>query len=209
MASEENTQGRQVAPTQRKGKKLGRRSDVYQHFTPNDRKTWWSCNFCGEVVGADTEEHGTGNLWKHHRKCKGRGEESQSHPTSSSPRPQPQPQPQLQPSGPGESSDRREPAGLDDQEASRDLARMIALHGHDPSVVEDDYFRSFVRRLNPQFKLPSRDAIEDLCCDIFRSHWLDMYNSCRNAPGRISVAWRSASWAATVLGKMHGLWCRS
>jgi len=188
MASEENTQGRQVAPTQRKGKKLARRSDMYQLFTPNDRKTWWSCNFCGEVVVADTEEHGTGNLWKHHRKCKGRGEESQSHPTSSSPRPQPQPQPQLQPSGPGESSDRREPAGLDDQEASRDLARMIALHGHDPSVLEDDHFRSFVRRLNPQFKLPSRDAIEDLCCDIFRSHWWDMYDSCTNAPGRISVA---------------------
>ncbi|XP_039852676.1 zinc finger BED domain-containing protein RICESLEEPER 1-like isoform X1 [Panicum virgatum] len=188
MASEENTQGRQVAPTQRKGKKLAPRSGMYQHFTPNDQKTLWSCKFCGDKVGADTNKHGTTNLWKHHRKCKGRGGgmESQSHPTSSSPppRPQPQPQPQLQPSDPGESSDRREPAGLDDQEASRDLARMIALHGHDPSVLEDDHFRSFVRRLNPQFKLPSREDIEDLCCDIFQIHKTNMHDSCRNASGR-------------------------
>jgi len=40
---------------------------------------------------------------------------------------------------------------------------MIVLHGYDPSVVEDDYFRSFVRRLNPQFKLPSLIDIEHMC----------------------------------------------
>ena len=49
---------------------------MYQHFTPTDRETWWSCNNCGEKVGADTNKHGTTNLWKHHRKCKGRGGES-------------------------------------------------------------------------------------------------------------------------------------
>ncbi|KAG2576436.1 hypothetical protein PVAP13_6NG037266 [Panicum virgatum] len=163
MASEENTQG-QGPPRQRKGKKLAPRSTVYQHFTQNNnQKTWWSCKYCGEVVGADTNKHGTTNLWKHHRKCKGRGGESQSHPTSSWPlKPQLQSQPQP-PSGPGGESSCHEPAGLDDQEASRDLARMIVLHGYDPSVVEDDYFRSFVRGLNPQFKLPSRIDIEHMC----------------------------------------------
>jgi len=76
MASEENTQG-QGPPRQRKGKKLAPRSTVYQHFTQNNnQKTWWSCKYCGEVVGADTNKHGTTNLWKHHRKCKGRGGES-------------------------------------------------------------------------------------------------------------------------------------
>ena len=86
----------------------------------------------------------------------------------------PQPQPQ--------------PAGLDDEDPSRDLARMIALHGHDPSVVEDDYFRSFVRRLSPQLKLPSRDAIEGMCYDIFDLHRWPMILSRRKAPGRISLA---------------------
>jgi len=189
MASEENnTQGQVPAPPRHRKRKT--RSIMYQHFTPNDLETRWSCKDCGVEVGASkTNKHGTGNLRKHHRKCKGRGgdgESQHSHPTSSS-LPLLQPQPQLLPSGPGESSC-REPAGLDDQEASRDLARMIALHGHDPSVVEDDYFRSFVRRLNPQFKLPSRDAIEDLCCDIFQIHRLDMLESCLYAAGRLSLA---------------------
>lgn len=49
------------------------------------------------------------------------------------------------------------------EEATADLARMIALHGYDPSIIEDSYFKSFVRRLNPDFQLPSRAAIEDIC----------------------------------------------
>ncbi|KAM0868115.1 hypothetical protein ACQ4PT_041544 [Festuca glaucescens] len=51
-------------------------------------------------------------------------------------------------------------------EAAADLARMIALHGYDPSIVEDSYFKSFVRRLNPDFQVPSRAAIEDICDDV-------------------------------------------
>jgi hypothetical protein len=43
---------------------------------------------------------------------------------------------------------------------------MIALHGYDPSIVEDSYFKSFVRRLNPDFQVPSRAAIEDICDDV-------------------------------------------
>lgn len=36
--------------------------------------------------------------------------------------------------------------GLDyeEEKARRDLARMIAVHGHHPSVVEGRHFRSFV-----------------------------------------------------------------
>jgi hypothetical protein len=49
------------------------------------------------------------------------------------------------------------------EKATADLARMIALHGYDPSIVEDSYFRSFVRRLNPDFQVPSRAAIEYIC----------------------------------------------
>ena len=46
---------------------------MYQHFMPNDREARWSCNYCSEVVGADTNKHGTTNLWKHRKKCRGRG----------------------------------------------------------------------------------------------------------------------------------------
>ncbi|CAD6266475.1 unnamed protein product [Miscanthus lutarioriparius] len=52
---------------------------------------------------------------------------------------------------------------VDEKDAIRDLARMIGLHGYDPLVVEDDHFRSFVHRLNPGFKLPSRCKIEEMC----------------------------------------------
>ncbi|CAL5008789.1 unnamed protein product [Urochloa decumbens] len=165
-----------------------RRSPVFEHFTcfkdaqGNDKA---QCKHCGLQLGANTK-NGTSNLRTHVRICKARDGES-SHPTSS---PLPLPLPQLlelQPSGPGESSD-REPAGLDKDEASRDLARMIALHGYDPSVVEDDYFRSFVRRLNPQFEVPSREAIEKMCAGIFRDSWKVLDFSNVYGSGKASLA---------------------
>ncbi|KAG2581322.1 zinc finger BED domain-containing protein RICESLEEPER 1-like [Panicum virgatum] len=158
------------------------RSPVWEHFThvedERGKLVEAECKHCSKRF---VTEHGTASMRKHvgSTTCKGRVGQ-----------PQPQPQTQLLLSGPGESSCREPAVGLEleDEEASRDLARMIALHGYDPSVVEDDYFRSFVRRLNPQFKLPSRDAIEEICPDIFRRHWGGMLDSCLYAPGRLSLA---------------------
>lgn len=59
---------------------------------------------------------------------------------------------------------------VDEKDAIRDLARMVGLHGYDPLVVEDDHFRSFVHRLNPGFKLPSRCKIEEMCAGIFKDN---------------------------------------
>ncbi|CAN6356022.1 unnamed protein product, partial [Urochloa humidicola] len=53
------------------------------------------------------------------------------------------------------------------EEARNQLARMIALNGHDPSLVEDDIFRSFVGSLNPRFTVPSRREVEEICDGVF------------------------------------------
>ncbi|CAN6360902.1 unnamed protein product, partial [Urochloa humidicola] len=53
------------------------------------------------------------------------------------------------------------------EEARNQLARMIALNGHDPSLVEDDIFRSFVGSLNPRFTVPSRREVEEICDVVF------------------------------------------
>jgi hypothetical protein len=65
---------------------------------------------------------------------------------------------------------------------------MIALHGYDPSFVEDGYFRSFVRRLNPEFEVPSRVAIEEMCDGIFDEARRHSFSRIRRAPGRVSLA---------------------
>jgi hypothetical protein len=55
----------------------------------------------------------------------------------------------------------------DVEKAEYHLARMIALRGYDPSIVDDDCFRSFVQCLNPEFRVPSRADIEAACDSIF------------------------------------------
>nr|AWA44931.1 HAT family dimerization domain containing protein [Saccharum spontaneum] len=82
----------------------------------------------------------------------------------------------------------REHGREDDEKASNHLAQLIALHGYDPAVVEDDCFRSFVRSLNPDFKLPSRMDMEEMCDAIFDQAREDVFSRLRRAPGRVSLA---------------------
>lgn len=157
MAEEGTTRGR-------KGARMKRRAGVWVHFTETrdgDGNVTAECKECkARLVG----DHGTSSLWKHAELCHGA--------VRSPKRPkQQQQQPPCDPSrsGCGSSPEREPGAGLeedDDEEASRDLARMIALHGFDPSIVEDDHFMRFLRRLNPGFKVPSRCDIEEMCDGI-------------------------------------------
>jgi len=81
--------------------------------------------------------------------------------------------------------------GLQDKisaSSSADLARMIALSGYDPSVVEDGYFRSFVRSLDPGFEVPSRVAIEEMCDGIFDEARRELNSKLWRAPARVSLA---------------------
>lgn len=89
-------------------------------------------------------------------------------------------------SGPSESSDRE--SNRQQQEAIEQLARMITLQGSDPSFVENKHFRSFVEILDPEFRVPSRSAIEQMghgILDEAKRNHLDMI---RRAPGKFSLA---------------------
>nr|AWA44933.1 HAT family dimerization domain containing protein [Saccharum spontaneum] len=91
----------------------------------------------------------------------------------------------LSPECPGGSLDRA--CGLQ-KEASKHLAQMIALRGYDPSLLEDDCFRSFVASINPKFKVPSRMDMEEICDGVFDERRKDLFDMIRHAPGRLSLA---------------------
>ncbi|XP_039852653.1 zinc finger BED domain-containing protein RICESLEEPER 2-like isoform X2 [Panicum virgatum] len=178
-------------PGRRPRRVARRRSGVYEHFTRfsdgdgNDRAR---CRRCQLVLGASTR-NGTSTLWAHVRICW--GEEAAAAAAAAArraPRP-PVPGPS---SSRGSSRGRLETDGdgLRDKSASSsaDLARMIALRGYDPSFVEDGYFRSFVRSLNPGFEVPSRVAIEEMCDVIFDEAREELFSRLRRAPGRVSLA---------------------
>ncbi|PVH36198.1 hypothetical protein PAHAL_6G019600 [Panicum hallii] len=187
-AEEEQSAQVQGQPGRRPRRVARRRSGVYEHFTRfsdgdgNDRAR---CTRCQLVLGASTR-NGTSTLWTHVRICWG---EEAAAAARRAPRP-PVPGASSPSRSRGSSSrGHRETDGLRDKSASgADLARMIALHGYDPSFVEDGYFRSFVRRLNPEFEVPSRVAIEEMCDGIFDEARRHSFSRIRRAPGRVSLA---------------------
>lgn len=172
------------------------RSAVWEHFTrftDDDGKDRARCKRCLAALGAGTR-NGTSTLWGHVKICcrEGGGGRPESHP------PAPPPPPRAPSRSAGSSNydyfrsfleeEGGEERGEEEEEASWDLARMIALHGYDPSVVEDDYFRSFLRRVNPGFKLPSRHAVEEMCDGVFDEARKDLFSRLRRASGRVSLA---------------------
>lgn len=164
MAAESSTQ-EQMKQTGRRGRRLKPRSEVWNHFTRvigDDGKEKAKCNRCSIQYTI----HGTKNQWKHLKECG--GQESDAVGAGPAPDRPPQPLPLLPyaPSGSGASTGSNKPT-LD--EARQDLARMFALGGYDPSIVEDDNFRSFVRRLNPEFQVPSRHV---LLLEVQKKHGL-------------------------------------
>ncbi|CAL5009774.1 unnamed protein product [Urochloa decumbens] len=167
-------------------KNMAARSRVWEFFTRftdgDDGKAKAECKKCHLVLGAETKS-GTSTLWAHVRICWG----DEVADAARAPRSRPPPSaPVSRPRG--GSPGRREPEGLHDKEVSGDLARMIALHGYDPSFVEDDYFRSFVRRLNPEFVVPERAAIEEMCDGIFDEARRDLLDRLKHAPGKVSLS---------------------
>ncbi|WVZ95312.1 hypothetical protein U9M48_041094, partial [Paspalum notatum var. saurae] len=142
----------------RKGKRMKKRSGVYLYFTETrdgHGNVEEECNECKTLLAGD---NGTSILWKHAELCLGIVRPSKR------PRQRSPPCPPLSRTGCGSSSE-REPGLEEDDEPSRDLARMI-VDGYDPSIVENDHFRSFVQRLDPGFKVPSRRDVETMCDGI-------------------------------------------
>ncbi|CAO2186766.1 unnamed protein product [Urochloa humidicola] len=183
MAAEENGgQGRNP----RRRRKMVPRSAVWEHFnrfTDDNGRDKARCKRCLLVLGAGTR-NGTSTLWGHVKICckDWDGVRRRLHR-------RPTPLPPCAASSRSAETSRRDP-GLkeEEEEAIGDLARMIALSGYDPSVLEDGYFRSFLRRLNPEFKLPSRLVVEEVCDGIFDETREDFFSRLRRAPGRISLA---------------------
>ncbi|WVZ95294.1 hypothetical protein U9M48_041078 [Paspalum notatum var. saurae] len=142
----------------RKGKPMEKRSEAWLHFTEtrdDHGNVKAECNKCKDLLA---RKNGTSNLWKHAELCLGVVRPSKR------PRQRSPPCPPLSRTGCGSSSE-REPGLEEEDEPSRDLARMI-VDGYDPSIVENNHFRSFVRRLNPGFKVPSRRDVETMCDGI-------------------------------------------
>jgi hypothetical protein len=161
--------------------KIALRSDVWNHFTrftDGDGRAKARCKHCPQVLGAETKS-GTSTLWAHWN----RHEQREEIPGEESPQQTPPP---LPPAGP--------------EEAARgDLARMIALHGYNPSVVKDDYFRSFLCRLNPEYEVPSRLAIEEMCDAIFDETMKGLFSKLHDVPGKVSIA---VGTVRTIRGNM-------
>ncbi|CAO2200102.1 unnamed protein product [Urochloa humidicola] len=155
LMAESRTQG-QMKRTRPQGRRLKPRSEVWKHFTRvigDDGKEKAECMRCSIQYAI----HGTTNQLKHLRECDGK--ESADGGAAAAPPPQTLP---LLPCAPsGSSSMDREPS-LDQEEVIQDLVMMTVLNGWNLSIVEDKYFRSFVRRLNPEFRLPSLQAIEEM-----------------------------------------------
>ncbi|GJN12556.1 hypothetical protein PR202_ga30841 [Eleusine coracana subsp. coracana] len=73
-------------------------------------------------------------------------------------------------------------------EPSKCLARMIALGGHDPSIVDDVNFRMLLLSLKPEFMMPSRDKIEEECDRIFDEARSDLLSRLSSSRRRVSLA---------------------
>ncbi|WOK92564.1 zinc finger BED domain-containing protein RICESLEEPER 1-like isoform X1 [Canna indica] len=82
-----------------------------------------------------------------------------------------------------------------DQESSRqDLARMVILHGYPFNIVHHTGFRTFVRNLQPLFKLVSADAVKADCMKIYESERLRLHEMLEKLHSRVSLTvdmWRS------------------
>ncbi|KAJ6826194.1 zinc finger BED domain-containing protein RICESLEEPER 2-like [Iris pallida] len=82
-----------------------------------------------------------------------------------------------------------------DQEMSRkDLARMVVFHGYPFTIVRHAGFRTFVKNLQPQFKLIPDDVVRDDCMKIYEDGRVKLRDLLEKLPCRVSLTvdmWRS------------------
>ncbi|KAG6493561.1 hypothetical protein ZIOFF_048553 [Zingiber officinale] len=82
-----------------------------------------------------------------------------------------------------------------DQELSRqDLARMVILHGYPFNIVHHVGFRTFVRNLQPLFKMASADIVKADCMKIYENERLRLHEMLDKIHSRVSLTvdmWKS------------------
>ncbi|XP_009418454.2 zinc finger BED domain-containing protein RICESLEEPER 1 [Musa acuminata AAA Group] len=94
-----------------------------------------------------------------------------------------------------------------DQESSRqDLARMVILHGYPFNIVHHVGFRTFIRNLQPMFKLVSADVVKADCMKIYENERLRLLEVLDKLHSRISLTidmWSSIEDAKYVCLTCH------
>ena len=66
---------------------------------------------------------------------------------------------------------------FDEERSGLDMVRMIIKHGYPLNMVEDEYFKNFVKNLQPRFKLHSQDTLK---ADILRVYREEKEKLCKH-----------------------------
>lgn len=140
------------------------------------------CIKCHQVYAADSVKNGTSNLLKHANKCSCLEQDGGTI----------APESRSSCSGDGDDDD-----SSSCDPVLEDLARMIAFHGFDSSILEDNHFKRFVKRINPHFELPSRHGIDELCRRISLEEKMGLSSQLLASSAKFNLA---AGTARTVEG---------
>jgi hypothetical protein len=91
--------------------------------------------------------------------------------------------------------------GLEQGTGTRHLAQLLALHGYDPSLLDHECFRKFLSSVNPEYNLPTRDAISSMCDRIVAEAQESLKSMLRKSPppGRVTLA---VGRAQTIRGEV-------
>ncbi|XP_021291837.1 uncharacterized protein LOC110422300 [Herrania umbratica] len=131
-----------------KGRKL--RSDVWDEFTKEkygDGKECAKCSHCGREFDGSSRK-GTSHLRNHLEHCKSKRIKIGDKQGNSS-----------------KVEDQQGNSSFDHDRSRMDVARMIIKHQCPLNIVEDEYFSTLLKNLQPRFKLQSQEILSS---DIFR-----------------------------------------
>ncbi|KAJ6756586.1 BED FINGER-RELATED [Salix purpurea] len=125
-------------------------SSVWDNFNEHHEKNgevWATCKHCTKMYRAESKR-GTTNLHKHLRKClPSRQDEAEQ-------------QPLIFETG-GSSTNIIQRNSIINQKRSRlDIETMIINHGYPLDMVQHEFFKIFVKNLQPMFELHSKDDVE-------------------------------------------------
>ncbi|CAA6658762.1 unnamed protein product [Spirodela intermedia] len=94
---------------------------------------------------------------------------------------------------------------FDPERSRQDFARMLILHDYPLAMVDHIGFRTFLRNLQPQFRLMPRDAIQADCNRIYKDEREKFQEALVKARSRISLA--GGLWVTTGRSQYLSLTC--
>lgn len=164
------------SPEGRKRKRMTKRSEVWEHFSPflsGGGKQRARCNYCKKDLAADPNLNGTSSLKTHLLSCKKFCGSSNT-------------QTMLRFSH--GSNQELGTWRFDNDIVKRKLAEMIMIDENPFSLVEKDGFRKFCEvALPPSFKIPSRRTITKLCFNIYIEERTKLQSFFKRTKQRISI----------------------